>query len=233
MTVKQFTRPKTHNFTQLLTAGSLAIGVVAGISAAPAQAVSLANGDITYSHGISTFFNDVNPVPGQNDTININFGSTTTVSTANGSLSPYFTPATTTSFTTAPTAIFDYVSGTNAFYTYTLRNDIDFGFVNGVNVVIGAGTVFTGNKSSTAVSFSTIDESKSYFKNGTDNTPLTGLSFGFNDIKGSGNGTYGITASSAAESATAIPEPFTMIGTLVGGTAALRMRKKLKDSTGA
>ena len=30
--------------------------------------------------------------------------------------------------------------------------------------------------------------------------------------------------------ATAVPEPFTIIGTLVGGTAALRMRKKLKAS---
>ena len=29
---------------------------------------------------------------------------------------------------------------------------------------------------------------------------------------------------------TAVPEPFTIIGTLVGGTAALRMRKKLKAS---
>ncbi|WP_310485548.1 PEP-CTERM sorting domain-containing protein [Chamaesiphon sp. VAR_48_metabat_403] len=31
-----------------------------------------------------------------------------------------------------------------------------------------------------------------------------------------------------ANAATAVPEPFTIIGTLVGGTAALRMRKKLK-----
>lgn len=31
--------------------------------------------------------------------------------------------------------------------------------------------------------------------------------------------------------ATAVPEPFTIIGTLVGGTAALRMRKKLKATT--
>ncbi|WP_396133686.1 PEP-CTERM sorting domain-containing protein [Chamaesiphon sp. OTE_75_metabat_556] len=29
--------------------------------------------------------------------------------------------------------------------------------------------------------------------------------------------------------ATAAPEPFTIIGTLVGGTAAIRMRKKLKS----
>jgi hypothetical protein len=32
----------------------------------------------------------------------------------------------------------------------------------------------------------------------------------------------------AATPATAVPEPFTIIGTLIGGTAALRMRKKLK-----
>jgi hypothetical protein len=30
--------------------------------------------------------------------------------------------------------------------------------------------------------------------------------------------------------ATAVPEPFTIIGTLVGGTAALRLRKKLKSA---
>ena len=29
--------------------------------------------------------------------------------------------------------------------------------------------------------------------------------------------------------AAAVPEPFTMIGTLIGGTAALRLRKKLKS----
>ena len=29
---------------------------------------------------------------------------------------------------------------------------------------------------------------------------------------------------------TAVPEPFTIVGTLVGGTAALRMRKKLKSN---
>lgn len=29
---------------------------------------------------------------------------------------------------------------------------------------------------------------------------------------------------------TSVPEPFTVIGTLVGGTAALQMRKKLKSA---
>jgi hypothetical protein len=30
--------------------------------------------------------------------------------------------------------------------------------------------------------------------------------------------------------ATQVPEPFTIIGTIIGGTAALRMRKQLKSS---
>ena len=30
---------------------------------------------------------------------------------------------------------------------------------------------------------------------------------------------------------TAVPEPFTIIGTIIGGTAAFRMRKKLKAIT--
>ena len=33
----------------------------------------------------------------------------------------------------------------------------------------------------------------------------------------------------ATQTAQAVPEPFTIVGTLIGGTAALRMRKKLKD----
>ncbi len=36
--------------------------------------------------------------------------------------------------------------------------------------------------------------------------------------------------SSTNPDATAVPEPFTIVGTLIGGTAALRMRKKLKAS---
>ncbi len=32
---------------------------------------------------------------------------------------------------------------------------------------------------------------------------------------------------------TSVPEPFTIVGTLVGGTAALRMRKKLKSTAKA
>jgi DNA-binding beta-propeller fold protein YncE len=35
----------------------------------------------------------------------------------------------------------------------------------------------------------------------------------------------------APSASTAVPEPFTIIGTLIGGTAAIRMRKKLKSTS--
>jgi sugar lactone lactonase YvrE len=38
------------------------------------------------------------------------------------------------------------------------------------------------------------------------------------------------TLAFAPSTSTAVPEPFTIVGTLIGGTAALRMRKKLKSS---
>lgn len=42
---------------------------------------------------------------------------------------------------------------------------------------------------------------------------------------------YTLTGSiTPAAPTTAVPEPFTIIGTLIGGTAALRMRKKLKST---
>jgi hypothetical protein len=37
-----------------------------------------------------------------------------------------------------------------------------------------------------------------------------------------------LNVTSASTAATAVPEPFTIVGTLIGGTAALKMRKRLK-----
>jgi hypothetical protein len=48
------------------------------------------------------------------------------------------------------------------------------------------------------------------------------VAFSFSDLPGTGGGDYNILVSP-----TAVPEPFTIIGTIVGGTAALRLRKKL------
>jgi hypothetical protein len=48
-----------------------------------------------------------------------------------------------------------------------------------------------------------------------------------------GRYTFNARNGSIVPPAAAVPEPFTIIGTLVGGTAALRMRKKLKSATKA
>ena len=45
-----------------------------------------------------------------------------------------------------------------------------------------------------------------------------------------GPGNFQLDNVKIAAGSTAVPEPFTIIGTLVGGTAALRMRKKLKSA---
>jgi hypothetical protein len=61
---------------------------------------------------------------------------------------------------------------------------------------------------------------------------LVSTGFGNTDF---GTFTTTITGSGnvLASGATSVPEPFTIIGTLIGGTAAVRMRKKLKSGTEA
>ena len=52
----------------------------------------------------------------------------------------------------------------------------------------------------------------------------------FQGLYAGNDSTAFIDAINVSES-TAVPEPFTIIGTLIGGTAAARMRKKLKDTS--
>jgi hypothetical protein len=44
---------------------------------------------------------------------------------------------------------------------------------------------------------------------------------------GNNSGAY-VVSGSINSASTAVPEPFTIIGTLIGGTVATRLRKKLK-----
>ncbi|WP_309744403.1 PEP-CTERM sorting domain-containing protein [Chamaesiphon sp. OTE_20_metabat_361] len=60
----------------------------------------------------------------------------------------------------------------------------------------------------------------------TSTTPITSLTLSGNGGLLFDNLVHGQINSSAA----AVPEPFTIIGTLIGGTAAFRMRKKIKDA---
>jgi hypothetical protein len=223
---------KSISLTQLLAVSSLVVGISSVIAAAPAHAVSLANGDLTFgSTTLPSFFADVNP--GSGDTISITIGGSTDVGSANGTLknAPFFTAPGPYSFNTPnPVAVLKWVSGTNTGpISYSLANTLNFNFANGVNLEIAGGTLFNGNLDSSSVALSTIVRTGSFFQNGTDVAPLNALSFGFNDIQGRGNGTYGITASTQSPT-TSVPEPFTIVGTLLGGTAAMRMRKKLADA---
>lgn len=72
---------------------------------------------------------------------------------------------------------------------------------------------FTATSSSTTIAF------------------FNGVPAGSNNVN-SGNSFVGLdnVQISTQNSATAVPEPFTVIGTFIGGTAALRMRKKLKST---
>jgi hypothetical protein len=56
----------------------------------------------------------------------------------------------------------------------------------------------------------------------------TVLQFRVNDSDSSNNSGSFTVSSPTAPPTTAVPEPFTIIGTLIGGTAAVRMRKRLK-----
>jgi hypothetical protein len=82
--------------------------------------------------------------------------------------------------------------------------------VNSVNFQFEAETLSPANATPNPV-FSAIDGDLSLYGTGT----LTGFA-------------TRVDTSATATAATDVPEPFTIIGTLVGGTAALRMRKKLK-----
>jgi hypothetical protein len=53
---------------------------------------------------------------------------------------------------------------------------------------------------------------------------LKGGPFDYNDLSFTVTSTRAVSSASAA-----VPEPFTIVGTLIGGTAALRMRKKLAN----
>lgn len=80
--------------------------------------------------------------------------------------------------------------------------------------------------------FSTPNSSSFNFAGFTSDTAISSISFRggdsstFNPNTRLDNFRFGTVNAVAT---TAVPEPFTVIGTIVGGTAALRMRKKLKS----
>ena len=108
---------------------------------------------------------------------------------------------------------------------------------NGISFINGIPTTIDGGSSSNIPNFSIFGRiGNGGGNNRSDNNATVG-GFGgassnvsnvsFNNDTNSGDGRVSI---SLVSSPTAVPEPLTIIGTIIGGTAAMRLRKKLKST---
>jgi hypothetical protein len=207
-----------NNSLKVVAASSLAVGIAAMMPAAPAGAVLLNSGNFSFADGTTDFFTSL----GQTS-YTVNFNNTSGaafINSATGSFSSTFAPGSTPAVTPS-TGTFNLVSGN----VFSLSSPLSFNFpVNGVNVTIDSGSTFTRTFNGTAAGVGFADLAVSgRVANADGSVIVQGLSFTFNDNPAPGGGSYSVTL------APSVPEPFTVIGTIVGGTAAFRMRKKLAN----
>jgi hypothetical protein len=217
---------------KIVAASTLAIGVIAGISTKPASAITFNTGELDFGVFTSPFATNVNPVTGNNFNVTFSPTGTTSIFRADGSFSPTFTAGTTIN-SNSPTVNFAYVPGSGS--TYRLNQDLIFNFAAATptTFTLGLGSTFTetdifqgGQKVGAGLQLATL--APSFFTNGGNITNVPTLAFSFNDT---GIPSGGLFIAQSTPLSTAVPEPFTVIGTLVGGAAALRMRKKLASAT--
>jgi hypothetical protein len=223
---------KTNGFKQLLAVGSIAMGVTATISAAPAGAANLAGGSINVTGYTTDFFFPLVGVGSNPSTFSLTFNkllssgadTLTNVGSSNGNLGTAIPPGDYSS--SSQTIVFNQTL-TNPL-NYRIQSAAVFNF-NGVTFTLPTLSRFGVSYNTdlldniTGINLTLNQDSGSNFSDGTTSVPTSSLSFGISDDTASGNGgAYTIQASTKA-----VPEPFTIIGTIVGGTAAFRMRKKL------
>jgi hypothetical protein len=216
---------RINSITKAIAISGLAIGAAAMLPVAPAGAVLLSTGTLAFTDGTADFFSS----PAQTSyTVNFNPSGTARIETANGAFGSTF-GANENRTITPSTGIFNLVSGT----TFSLASpalNFTFPTSNGTIVSIAPGSTFTRTvNNDNGVGFANLDVTGTVSNpDGTVN--LQQVAFTFSDIIGVGGATYGIGISPVNPVA-AVPEPFTVIGSLVGGAAALRMRKKLANAT--
>jgi hypothetical protein len=204
------------NSKYLLAIFGLAIGAATAISAAPAGAVALNTGGVTISDGTADFYAAGNPA-----SYAVTFNPTLLAfsSGATGSYLPFFPTSGTVNLLSSSTGTFNRVGTTE---TYSLAAPLSFAFSNGVTLAFDAGSNFLrSNNTNVGVAFASQNLIGRAI-NGSDSVAFQSDAFSFQDAATPGGGGYSFSVSP-----TAVPEPFTIIGTIVGGTVALRMRKKL------
>jgi hypothetical protein len=233
-TIERFDRLRSiKNSIGVAAASGLAVGVAAIIPAGSASAVTFAGGQ---QLGFGGFTTDFNTAANSGANFSINFSGNGSAETAGApsqtQLSALFPPGNNINLTAPSVGNFDYVSGggINTNLVYQLRDDLTFSFVNNVSYTIQGGSLFssTYNNTNQGLQFAISTTPGSFFQDRTngDITQALTSTFTFSDvpqnIEGNFAGRYSVIAST-----TAVPEPFTVIGTIIGGTAAFRMRKKL------
>jgi hypothetical protein len=225
---------KTKNLTHRLTLGAIATSVVATMSAAPAGAVTFNKGQLDFGVYVANFGSTANTLPAN---LSVTFdplvapsNGTAGIFNATDDFASVFSIG--SSFTGSTMASLEYVSGSVASgYQYKLASDLVFTFnppnpTSVTTFTLNKGSVFQGTSSNAnSASFQLLSNAGSSFSNGGDITTVNSLFFSFSDTGLSTNGLY--ISQASAIGASNVPEPFTIIGTILGGTAAIRMRKKL------
>jgi hypothetical protein len=190
------------------------------MAAAPAGAVLL-NGGIGFSDGT---LNTLGTIPGP-ITATFNQDGAAIISGVNtfGSFTSLFAPG-------AKNVLSDTVGLVVFGATYVSTDDLVFNFGTSGRLVVPTGSAFSVAASSFITShsnFTYLGTAGAFITTDSVATPLTITSLNFDvdntplGTVASPNGSYSIVATAA------VPEPFTIVGTIVGGTAAFRMRKKL------
>jgi hypothetical protein len=154
------------------------------------------------------------------DTLSFNATGTVNLNNQGGAVSPYVTNAAGILTAAAPSY------GLSTGGSLIGPNSANFGSILVGNGSIGYFKLFSTTSTATSLSTGTVTLSSIFGSQSSLLTNGTTLYFKVNDTTYGDN--VGSFAFNGTLSNTAVPEPFTIIGTLVGGTAAFRMRKKLQ-----
>jgi hypothetical protein len=220
--------------TQMLAVGTLVIGASVVIAAAPAGAVVINNGQLAFNNGTLNTSGTI--VPGVGNTFTATFNGTgfAIISTSNGDFLPLLPTGPKAVASSSVSFLYDTLASN---YKTTSPLVFDFGVGSGT-FTIATGSAFQDTVSTTAgrSNFNFLGSSGS-FTNGANTTviPLTSFNFDVDDLANtnpsnlSPNGSYSLVTDIVGRPGTQVPEPFTLVGTILGGTAAIRMKKKLAD----